>query len=141
MFVLIIFAGCATKDAVNRGGVHDNEEALKGRVMAYWDHRMKGDYDMSYEFEDPLLRKSLTRSQYIKRFAAEFVPVKKVRISSVKMADGRAEIVLVLTYLLRAPGAKEQALADVERLERWAAVDSEWFHVNERVSDKGVGKN
>lgn len=132
IFFLIIFTGCATKEAVK--SVSD-EEVLRDRVMAYWNHKVKEEYDLSYDYEDPFYRKRFNRTKYVKSINIDKrVGWKEVRIGDLKMEGDSATVVIKLRMRIGAPSAGVEQ--DVAISERWVKVDGLWYHVQKKSMEQ-----
>ena len=126
IFFLIIFGGCATKEAVK--SVSD-EEALRERVMAYWNHRIKQELDGTYRFESSFFRKTVTLTQYIQRYGNPLTTYKNFEILEVNITDSdRADVKMKVMASFKVPGsppfAREMTLS-----EQWVRMEGVWYHV------------
>jgi len=126
IFFLIIFSGCATKEAVK---VSD-EEVLKERVMAYWNLKMHEEFDKSYQYELPLYRKNVTMVSYIKGFNTRVVKWLGASIDNVKRQDDTAMIDLNVKVKVNVPGLKDPGHDSLIK-EKWVKVEGIWYHVPE----------
>lgn len=123
---LIISIGCVKKDAIK---ISSDEEVLRERVMAYWNHRVKQEFDKSYEFEDPIYKKGNSLVYYIKRFGLDPVRLKEVKIKGVQMEDAEARIDLTTRIEVRAPGAPAPITVNADRNDRWGRIEGMWYHI------------
>lgn len=134
---LIISIGCVTKEAIK---TNSDEEVLRDRVMAYWDYRVKQEFDKSYEFEDPIYKKSYSLVAYIKRLGADPVTLKEVKIKGLQMEDASARIDLITKIEVRAPGTRAPLAVGMDRNDRWSRLEGIWYHViggnSARADDK-----
>lgn len=132
-FLLIIFFGCSIKEGVKN---KTSEEILRDRVMTYWELNVRGEFDKSYEYEDPLFRKTVSMVDYI-RGHNRIVQVRKAAVKSVTFEDGAAMVELKTTIELRVPGAKP-LITDTDRKEKWEMFDGIWYHIGENRSLQGM---
>ena len=67
IFALCItgFSGCSLKETRDN---KSDEEILGDRIMAYWNHKINGEFDKSYPYEDGLYRKRVNMVNYIRSF-------------------------------------------------------------------------
>lgn len=124
IFSLTILVGCVTKEA--RKDISD-EEALRQRIMAYWNHKIKQEFDKSYEYEYPI--KGITRSRYISRLDSPLIRYKDFSIKSIiKLSDDTAEVEMDILPVLKAPGAKPFEHKTTIK-EKWVKWNGLWYHV------------
>ncbi|MBI5101806.1 MAG: hypothetical protein HZB33_08245 [Nitrospirae bacterium] len=97
--------------------------------MAYWDHRVKQEFDKSYEFEDPIYRKSHSVVTYIKKFGIDPVRLKEVKVAGLKVEDHDASVDLSMKIEIRAPGARKPLKVETDRNDRWGRIEGVWYHV------------
>lgn len=129
LFPLIIFAGCAKKVAVN--SVAD-DQILEQRITAYWNHKIKGEFDKSYEYEDPFFRKSMNMVTYIKT-TGRAVKWKQMAIEKTSVDGETAQADLVLTIQAMVPDPKILGTdLRVKESDRWVKVDGTWYHAEKR---------
>jgi hypothetical protein len=122
--LLMISSGCATKDLVKPPS---DEDVVRERVAAYWDQRIKGNLDKTYEFEDPFYRKKVGLVSYIRSFGGA-VTWKAVTIRNIEMSDTSAVVDLQITTDVRLPDIKARDVESVAT-EKWVKVDGVWYHV------------
>ncbi len=127
-FFLIIFWGCVKKNAVISVS---EEDVLREKIMAYWNHKIEQEFDKSYEFEDPFYRKSVSMVNYIKSFRPEIVKWMAVEIDNIKIEDNSAVVNLKLRHKVNLPGIK-----NIERTsfieEQWVKLNGIWYHVPQK---------
>lgn len=132
IFSLTILSGCVTKEA--RKDISD-EEVLRHRIMAYWGHKIKKEFDKSYEYEDPLFRKKISMVNYIKGFNIAKASWSGASIEDLKI-EGDSAIVdmrVRIKIIVSSSGNLEQ---DVALKERWVKVDGLWYHVPKKFKDR-----
>jgi hypothetical protein len=132
---LIILSGCATKDAVRSAS---DEDVLRERIAAYWDHRIKGELDKTYEFEDPFYRKKVGLVSYIKSFGG-MVKWKAVAVKDIEVSDNAAVVDLKITTDVRLPETKATDVTSAVK-EKWVKVDGVWYHVPGRYKKADQSK-
>lgn len=125
IFCLIIFSGCATKEAVKN--VPD-EEVLRERIVAYWNHKVKQEFDKSYEYEDPYFRKKINMVNYIRSFHAGKSGWAGAKIEDLKI-EGDSAIVDMKVMLRMHASSSRNVEQDVPIEERWVKADGIWYHV------------
>jgi hypothetical protein len=129
IFFLLISTGCATKEALKSAS---DEEALKTRVMAYWNLKIKGEFEKSYEYEDPFYRKTVSIVNYIKGFNTTTVKWKGAEIKEIhrEAAGGKADVDLSLRMELMLP--EREKIREMENnfpvVDKWIKVDGIWYH-------------
>ncbi len=132
IFLLTIFSGCVTKEA--RKDVSD-EEVLKERVMAYWQHKVRQEFDKSYGYEDPLFRKKISIVNYIKGFNTARAGWSGASIEGLKI-EGDSAIVDMKVRVKITVSSSGNIEQDVALKERWVKVDGLWYHVPQRFKDR-----
>ena len=135
-FFLIIFSGCSIKDAVKSGS---DEEILRDRVMTFWDHMIKGEFDKSYEYELPLFRKKTRMVEYIGSFNTVIVQWHSAKVDRIKVEGTSASVDMTVRTEVRLPKIKS-----VERdsllTEKWVKADDVWYHVPSTFGENVKGK-
>lgn len=127
IFLLIIFAGCATKYAASN---LSEEEVLRERLMAYWGHMINKEYDKAFEYEYNLDK--LTKEKYAANFSG--APFEHVRVDaqsvsiSINKEDGTADTDIRVFLKFRIPGFKGLE-HPMNFRERWVRVKEVWYHV------------
>ena len=134
-FCLIILTGCFIKDATK--SVSD-EEILRERVVAYWDHKISQDFDKSYVYEYPLYRNQVNMVKYIGGFNTEVVKWTAVKVEDIKMDGPSARVGLIIRARVKLPGMKPTE-DDTRIDEDWQKVDNVWYHVPEILKEQGKG--
>jgi len=125
LFFWLLTAACAGTLEKTEPAVPP-ETALKERVTAYWEAKMKGDLEKTYLLQTPDFRKRIRIVEYIKADAGGFL-IKEARIESITIDGSSARVDLVIrTHLLRIRTPKKgitRHLADY-----WKFVDGLWYH-------------
>lgn len=143
---LIILWGCAKKEVLNN--VPD-EEVLRNRVVKYWDHKVKGEFDKSYEYELPLYKTQFSVVSYIKGINTARASWVGAEVGTINMENDNAmvDVKLRIKVIQQAlpPKAgvdfqKQSALVspnsvETEALikEQWIKVDGSWYHVPSKM--------
>ncbi len=131
--LLIIFAGCGTKEAVRE--VSD-AEVVRERATAYWDSVIRGDFVKAYEFEFPLYRKQVPAGSYVRQYSNPRIEYRGFEVKEVSLVDETTADVSVKTNrALKVPGAKP-FVTDVLTVDRWVKLDGIWFHVVDRAKER-----
>lgn len=132
IFFLIIFSGCATKEAAVRNVNED--EVLRERVMTYWGHKIRQELDKSYEYEDPYYRKKVNMINYIKsinvgpRYQWAGVVIEGLKINGDSaIVDMRVKTRLTVNNSVIEP--------EVAVKEKWLKADGMWYHIQGKFKD------
>lgn len=125
IFILIIFSGCATKDAVRN---LSDEDVLRERVMAYWGHKVNMEFAKAYEYEYNPEHKTLER--YILMHSNPAIGFKSFNLESIAInkEDYSAEVGLTIVPSLKVPGVRAFEIPKAIT-ERWVRVKELWYHV------------
>ncbi len=105
--------------------------------MAYWDLKMKGDFDKSYEYEHPVYRKTTRMAQYIKGFNTDEVKWLAVKVKGIKVEGTTAWVDLSVRTKVKLPMIRASE-ADSLLNEKWIKVDDVWYHVPEGTDQRGL---
>ncbi len=125
IFLLIIFPGCATKVAVKST---TNEESLRERVMAYWNYKIKQEFDKSYEYEYPLFRKQVNMINYIRGFHTGKAGWAGARIEEVHVQGDTATVDMKIMIKIFVSSSKNLEHEGFVK-EKWVKVDGIWYHI------------
>ncbi len=106
--------------------------------MAYWNFRIEGEYDKSYEYENPFFRKTVNLVDYIQH-SGKAVKTKSVKIEGMKIEGDNAGVELMTTIQVSVPDpAISRAVFPQKFTDRWVKADDVWYHVEpERGLRKG----
>lgn len=132
IFLLTILSGCVTKEAIK--DISD-EEALRQRIMAYWNHKVKQEFEKSYEYEDPLFRKKMTIVKYIKGFNTARAGWSGASIEGLKI-EGDSAIVDMKVRVKIVASSSGNIEQDVALKEKWVKVDGLWYHVPQKFKER-----
>lgn len=133
IFFLIIFSGCATKEAAVRNA--NEEEVLRERVMAYWNHKVKQEFDKSYEYEDPLFKKKVNPVNYMKGFNIGKAEWFGAKIRGLKI-ENESAIVDLNIKLRITTGVSGNLEHDTFATEKWVKVDGVWYHIPQKFKER-----
>lgn len=133
---MIIFSGCSIKDTV-KSGSESNKGGLRERVAAYWDHKIKEEFDKSYYFEYPYYRQKVTMVNYIKTFNTSVLKWLAATPDEIKQEDDTAEVKVNLKVRVRPPFMKKYEY-DTSVQEKWVKADGIWYHVPPKPMESGL---
>lgn len=97
--------------------------------MAYWNFRIKGEYDKSYKYENPFFRKKVSLVDYIKH-TGQAVKTESASIEDIKIDGDNAGVKLLTKIRVIVPDPQIMR-ARLKRTftDRWVSVDGIWYHV------------
>ncbi|MEW6569609.1 MAG: hypothetical protein AB1390_00320 [Nitrospirota bacterium] len=96
-------------------------------MMAYWNYKIKKEFDKAYEYEYPVAKRSLTT--YIAKHANPMLEYKSFELKSmVKKADHLADVELTVVPVVKVPGMRAFERT-ITIKERWVKVDEVWYHM------------
>jgi hypothetical protein len=136
-FPLIIFSGCSIKDGVKSGS--SDEEILRDRVVTFWDHKIKGEFDKSYGYELPLFRKKTQMVEYIGSFNPYVVQWHSAKVDKIKVEGTSASVEMTIRTEVRLPKIRTSE-RDSLLTEKWVKVDDVWYHVPSTLGEDVKGK-
>ncbi len=131
IFILLMYSGCA-ENAVKK---ESDEETLRKRAEAYWAHKVRREFDQSYEYEDPFFRKNVTMVRYIQTIPAGRITWTGAGVERISLNGDKAEIDMKVAVSI-VVSSKRNIEQDVRITDKWVKVDGVWYHVYE----KGGGK-
>lgn len=131
IFFLIIFSGCATKEGVRKA----EEDTLKERVMEYWRHKINGEFDKCYEYEEPFYRKTVNLVKYIKGFRTDVIKWKTADVREMEIRGDEAVVKLNVDMNVKVPGIRRIDRTSLVT-EKWVRVEGIWYHVPERAAGR-----
>lgn len=126
IITLFIVSSCAS--AQPKG---NTESSLKERVTAYWQHKIKREFEKSYLFESPEIREKINLTDYIKVFSGPGV-WKKATISSVAIEGSFATVHVEINYIIVGVYCPEEGLTSTIR-EYWQLEDGIWYHLSKHL--------
>jgi len=104
-----------------------SEEALRQRIMAYWNHRIKGEFDKAYNYENPSFRKNVKLTDYIKALASG-INWLEVKVKEVQIKDNQATVSLEIRYAFMAGYVPKGGLKR-EINDYWQWIKGDWYHL------------
>jgi hypothetical protein len=107
------------------------QASLEDRVKAYWDARIKGQVEQTYEFEAP---GSMDKEAYLQKMRSMPVAFRKSTIESIKESGDEAEVKLRQEFLL--PGLSRSASSSM--LDKWVKVRGRWYHMLPPAGEDGA---
>jgi hypothetical protein len=132
---LLIYTGCA-KNAVKK---ESDEKILKTRAEAYWDYKVRREFDRSYEFEDPFFRKNVSMKRYIQSIPMGRMTWTNAEVERIAVDGDKADIDMKVAVSIGIT-SKRSIDQDVKITDKWVKVDGIWYHVYEKGS-KTPGSN
>jgi hypothetical protein len=132
IFLLIILSGCATKEALKST---TDEEILRERVMAYWNHKIKQEFEKSYEYEYPLFRKTVNVVNYIKGFNTARAGWTNAGIEGLHIEEDNATVDMKIMIKIAVSSSRN---LDHEGFikEKWVKVDGIWYHIPQKFRER-----
>lgn len=128
---LVFLTGCVTTRTIKNAS---DEEVLKQRVTAYWDYKIKGEFEKSYEYESPLYRKKVDLVNYIRSFGTGTAKWTGVKITGMAIQGDLAQVHLKIRVKLG------QRVVHGKEVELWTAISEPWmkqggvwYHVEEKT--------
>lgn len=132
IFSLLIFSGCATKEAVKN---LTDEDQLRERVMAYWSYKVNQEFDKSYEYEAPFFRNTTSLVKYIRSFKSGRLEWKGAEVKSLKI-DGSSAIIDLKISIRLDLGSSSKIEHEVPLKEKWVRVDGTWYNVPQKFREQ-----
>jgi len=100
---------------------------LTARANEYWDHKVKGDLEKAYTFEDPETIGETSLTDYVKSFGGG-VKWLDAEVDSVTIAGDKARVLVRIRYRWGfAKGQPEDGMVSVST-EFWRRLDGTWYH-------------
>jgi hypothetical protein len=96
--------------------------------VQYWDHKIKEEFDKSYDYEDPLFRKKTSMIQYIKGINTNFVKWEGADIENLRLENDVADVDMKLKIRVMADPLHYKDVS-VPKKEKWIRVDEMWYHI------------
>ena len=128
--VMFLAVGCA---GLPKGA--DGESALRSRVNAYWQHKIKGEFDRAYLLESPDIREKITLTNYIKAQTGGVI-WRDVDIESVSINEDLATVILKINYVfLGMFGPKEGISRQIN--DYWQLQKGKWYRLQRSPQKRG----
>ncbi len=102
------------------------EAALRERVNAYWQHKIKGEFAGAYPYEHPDFQRSVNLTNYIKGFTGGMT-WQKAEIQSVSIGVESAAVSLKINYILTGIYIPKEGLFHT-MMDYWQLSDGNWYH-------------
>ncbi|RLC18982.1 MAG: hypothetical protein DRI57_07760 [Deltaproteobacteria bacterium] len=116
------------------------EAALRERVNAYWQQKIKGEFAETYLYEHPDFRKGINLTNYVKGFVGGMT-WRKVDIESVSIDGDFATVLLKINYILVGIYVPKEGLTrDIRNYWQWTD-DGHWYHRFRSSHKKTAVKN
>ena len=105
------------------------EDYLKERVMAYITHRIKGEFDKSYGYEDPLYRKKINEATYINFMNTGVFKWVGANIKEISIEGEKAVVQIDLQGWARIKGiSNEKNLVEQTMQLNWVKAEGTWYN-------------
>lgn len=121
LVMLLLIGACAGKQPRM-----DTESSLKARVNAYWQHKIKGEFDKTYLLESSDIREKVSLTNYIQASAGGTIWM-KATIKSVAIEGASATVHVEITYALLGIYCPKDGLTRTVR-DYWHLEDGIWYH-------------
>ena len=145
----LMFASCGV--LLNKSTMSP-EEALRSRVAAYWDARVKDSLEKAYELLDPDSRKTTSLASYSRRTSQSIILSYIIHDINVDLKKNEGTVRVETSFRIRPgaipiniPDALDQTADDL-----WVLVDGQWYlsysppglnFINSPVRQPGDRKN
>jgi hypothetical protein len=126
VFLALMFASCGV--FLNKTTMSP-EEALRSRVTAYWDARVKDSPEKAYELLDPDARKATNLASYIRRTSHSSILSYKIHDINVDLKKNEGTVRVEHSFRIR-PGAIPINIPDALNHtadDLWVLVDGQWY--------------
>jgi hypothetical protein len=105
------------------------EDYLKERVTAYITHRIKGEFDKSYGYEDPLYRKKINEATYINFMSKGIFNWVEANIKKISIEGETAVVQIDLQGWARLKGiSNEKNLIEQTIQLNWVKAEGTWYN-------------
>ena len=133
LILLIIFSACVKKEAIK--SVTD-EEQLRARVVAYWNHKIEQEFDKSYEYEYPLYRKATSMVNYIRVFNIGKASWTRATVDRIDVQGDNATVDMKVGINIMVSSSNKLE-PEVFIKEKWVKVDNGiWYHVPSKFRER-----
>lgn len=103
--------------------------------MAYWNYKIKQEFDKSYEYEDPLFRKQVNMINYIKSFNTAKAGWSKAQIERIDMVGDNATVDMKIEIKIAVSSSKNLEHEGFIK-EKWVKVDGIWYHIPQQFRER-----
>ena len=106
-----------------------SSKALEQRAKEYWEHKVKGEFDKSFPYEDPATVKDLTLAEYA-RSTGGGVKWLSAEPEKVVIDENKGGVYIKIRYLWTFVDPAQQAEKGFEQAfwDHWTLVDGTWYH-------------
>lgn len=127
-FTLVSVSLLISCSTLNRHGL--TKDALRERVTAYWDARVKGDVESAYNLVDPRARKTVSLATYVRR-TSQFIivdyEIKKISADpGAKTASVRVQRSFKINPGAPVPFRFDKILKQVDDMQ-WVQYKGKWY--------------
>ena len=126
VFLALLFASCG--GLLNKTTMSP-EEALRSRVIAYWDARVNDSPEKAYELLDPDARKATNLATYIRRTSHSSILSYKIHDISVDLKKNEGTVRVERSIRIRPGAVAVNIPGELNQTadERWVLVDGQWY--------------
>jgi hypothetical protein len=123
---LIILSGCATNSVKKASG----ETGLRESVMAYWNYKIKEEFDKSYGYEEPSYRKSVSLINYIGSINSAALKWRSAEIKAISKKADTADVEMNLRVELILPQIEHLRTVEMntQLTDKWVKIEGVWYH-------------
>ncbi len=120
---LLLLSACALHKV-------SEEESLLEAVRSYWSAVAAGRWAEAYDYEYPLLKKTVAKEVYVSRRGNPLTRIVGFEVEGLEFeAPDRAVVSLRVSLRLFLPGVKKAAEFKVPLKDRWMKIGGRWYHV------------
>jgi len=106
------------------------EEDLLKSVKSYWQAVIQNRWGLAYEYEYPLLKKTVPRDVYISKHGNPLVRITNFEVEKISFEnEKKAQVYLMLRLNIVLPGTKGKASFPIRVLDQWQNINGKWYHV------------
>jgi hypothetical protein len=136
ILLLVFLSGCVTTKTKQE---QTEQEGLRERVMAYWNYKIKGEFDKSYGYEDPFYRKSTNLVGYMGNISSAALKWRSAEIEKIDEKGDAATVDLKLGVEVILPqiDRRRSIQMNAPLADKWVKVEGVWYH---RPSQRGLKK-
>ena len=123
VFIFLVCASCALRSNIAP------EDALRARVLAYWDARVEGSAEKAYQLLEPDARQRVSLGTYAHRAGHSEILSYEIEKIDLNMQTESAVVQVKRSFRIK-PGAVPIRIdQDLEQTgqERWVLMDGQWY--------------
>jgi hypothetical protein len=109
-------------------GAESRESLVRARVLEYWNHKIKREFDKSYLYETPEYREQVSLMDYLKSYGSG-VEWLNAAVEKVEVAGEQASVWVKVEYRWTMIPTQKPMIGNAK--EDWKWVDDTWFHIKE----------